>query len=1070
VTRRERKIVTVLFADLVGFTARAETLDPEDVEAILRPYHERLRSELERRGGTVEKFIGDAVMALFGAPVGHEDDPERAVRAALAIREAALEQGFDVRVAVNTGEALVSLDADPRAGEAMAAGDVVNTAARLQAAAPVNGILVGEATQRATREAIDYRPADAVEAKGKAAPVAAWVAVEARSPFGVDVRQHGGSPLVGRQRELEVLLGAFERACAERSPELVTLVGVPGIGKSRLLWELFQSLDRHEGLVRWRQGRALPYGSLSFWAVAEMVKAHAGILEDDDRDATAAKLHAAVAVAAPEAERAWVEAHLRNLVGLEAEQSRDRAEAFTAWRRFFEGVAEGAPLVLVFEDLHWADDGLLDFVDHLVDWTVGVPIVVLCSARPELLERRPGWGGGKLNAHTLALSPLGETDTATLLAAALEQSVLPAETQAALLERAGGNPLYAEQFARLYRETGRVEKLPESIQGIVAARLDALAREEKELLQNAAVLGKVFWLGAVEAMGCERAAALVHGLGRKEFVRRERRAAVGGEVELAFRHVLVRDVAYAQIPRADRSVKHAAAGAWIEALGRPEDHAELIAHHYATSLELARAAGTQSAELVDRARRALRDAGDRAHALGAYDAAAGHYGHALELWPNDEPDRALLLFGRARARTWAGDADERELREAAAALLGIGRAELAAEVESLLSQVAWYANDGGRSKEHLRRALELVEPLPDSASKAWILAEASRLALLATEYDDSLEYGRRALVLADALGLPHVRAHTLTSIGNSRAYRGDAEGIRLVEDAVATARELNSPLLPRCLNNLSVAYGLYGRTREARDTMQAAITAGGRFGLGPMLRFSRANLAGQLYDTGRWDEALREAQALLDEAQATGLHAIERMALGRRALIRLWRGDVSGADADTSRALELAHEAEEPQAVLPALAVRTIFLSASGRFDEARPLAQELLARGAESQLPYPGGADFWYVARCVDPDEALASLIGRNTWRTPWLDAIEELLRGDPDRAVELYAALEAPTDEAFARLWAAETHLAAGRRTESEAHLEGALEFYRSVGATYYVEQAEALLVGPAVERRPA
>ena len=452
-------MVTVLFADLVGFTARAETLDPEDVEAILRPYHERLRTELESHGGSVEKFIGDAVMGLFGAPVSHEDDPERAVRAALAIRAAALEQGFEVRIGVNTGEALVSLDADPRAGEAMAAGDVVNTAARLQAAAPTNGILVGAATRRATRDVIDYRGPEHVEAKGKSEPVPAWTAIEARSPFGVDVRQHGAAPLVGRGRELELLTAAFERAVDERSPELVTVVGVPGIGKSRLAWELFQTLDRRPELVRWRQGRSLSYGGGPFWAVAEMVKSHAGILEDDGADATAAKL-ADAATVVPEGEREWVASHLRTLVGLGTEQARDRAEAFTAWRRFFEGIAEGEPLVLVFEDLHWADDALLDFVDHLVDWAAGAPILVVCSARPELLERRPGWGGGKLNALVLALSPLAETETATLIATALGQSVLPAETQSALLERAGGNPLYAEQFARLYSESGGTEVLP----------------------------------------------------------------------------------------------------------------------------------------------------------------------------------------------------------------------------------------------------------------------------------------------------------------------------------------------------------------------------------------------------------------------------------------------------------------------------------------------------------------------------------------------------------------------------------------------------------------------------------
>ena len=741
-------MVTVLFADLVGFTARAETLDPEDVEAILSPYHERLRTELESHGGTVEKFIGDAVMGLFGAPVSHEDDPERAVRSALAIRAAALESGFEVRIGVNTGEALVSLDADPRAGEAMAAGDVVNTAARLQAAAPTNGILVGDATRRATQDVIDYRGPEHVEAKGKSEPVPAWTAIEARSPFGVDVRQHGAAPLVGRQRELDLLLAAFDRAVDERSPELVTLVGVPGIGKSRLAWELFQELDRRPELIRWRQGRSLSYGGGPFWAVAEMVKSHAGILEDDGAEATAAKL-ADAATVVPEAEREWVASHLRTLVGLDTEQARDRAEAFTAWRRFFEGIADREPLVLVFEDVHWADDALLDFVDHLVDWAAGAPILVVCSARPELLERRPGWGGGKLNALVLALSPLAETETATLIAAALGQSVLPAETQAALLEQAGGNPLYAEQFARLFSESGGTKELPESIQGIVAARLDALSRDEKSLLQDASVHGKVFWVGAVTAMGERDVESLLHGLERKQFVRRERRAAVGGEAEFAFRHILVRDVAYGQIPRAERGEKHEAAARWIESLGRPEDHAELVAHHCAEALDLARAAGRDTAELEERARRALRDAGDHALALSAFGPSAEHYRRALELWPEDDAERAVILFGLGRALALQGREGEQELREAAAALAAAGHPELAAEAEFLLGDIAWYAGDRAATDAQLARALALTEPLPPSRSTAWILAQAARMAMLAARRDEALDYGGRALELAD---------------------------------------------------------------------------------------------------------------------------------------------------------------------------------------------------------------------------------------------------------------------------------------------------------------------------------
>ena len=458
--RQERKTLTVLFADLVGFTSRSEQMDPEDVRALLGPYWERLREELERFGGTVEKFIGDAVVALFGAPVAHEDDPERAVRAALAILDwVAEESELHVRIGINTGEALVALGARPAEGEGMASGDVVNTAARLQSAAPVDGILVGEQTYRATERAIEYREREPVQAKGKANPVPVWEAVQARARFGVDLTRDSAAPLVGRKQELDLLVAALERAADERLPQLATLVGVPGIGKSRLLGELFAEIDRGDRLVRWRQGRSLPYGEgVSYWALGEMVKAEAGILETDSAEDTAGKLEAALAAVLTEpSESAWLVSHLRPLVGIGADEASGdrRGEAFAAWRRFFEALGEERPLVLVFEDLHWADDGLLDFVDQLVDWLTDVPVLVVATARPELLTRRPSWGGGKANATTISLAPLSDEDTARLVHALLKTSVLDSELQTMLLERAGGNPLYAEEFVRMVSERGQ---------------------------------------------------------------------------------------------------------------------------------------------------------------------------------------------------------------------------------------------------------------------------------------------------------------------------------------------------------------------------------------------------------------------------------------------------------------------------------------------------------------------------------------------------------------------------------------------------------------------------------------
>ena len=679
--RQERKVVSVVFCDLVGFTSQAESMDPEDVAAILRPYHERVRSELERYGGTVEKFIGDAVMALFGAPLAHEDDPERAVRAAIAIREFAVDEGLELRVGITTGEALVQLDAQPDAGEGMASGDVVNTAARLQSAAPVNGVLVDETTYRATRHAVDYEEAEAVEAKGKTEPIAVWEAQTAHSRFGVDVAHEARAELVGRERELRVIRDAFERARHDRTPQLLTLVGVPGIGKSRLVYELSRIADADPELVTWRQGRCLAYGDgVTLWALSEIVKAQAGIVEQDSPGDVEQKLREAVAdVLADTGDANWVESQLRSLVGLSAESELgdDRQQsAFAAWRRLLEAMAEQRPLVVVFEDLHWADESLLDFVDELVDWVTDVPLLAVATARPELLERRPGWGGGKLNATTLALPPLSEEQTAILIAQFLKRSVLPAESQQALLERAGGNPLYAEQFAELFLERGSADELglPETLQGIIAARLDGLADTEKDLLRDAAVIGKVFWASAVRN-GSDPSTTL-HSLERKGFVRRQKRSSVEGETEFAFSHALVRDVAYGQIARAERAQKHRGVAEWIEGLGRPEDHAEMLAHHWHSAFELYRAAGMEAADVADRARLALREAGDRAAALNAYPTAEKYYAEALALWPDRDPERPDLLFRRARSLHLAGDDRRTEaLEEARDALLDVGAVE-----------------------------------------------------------------------------------------------------------------------------------------------------------------------------------------------------------------------------------------------------------------------------------------------------------------------------------------------------------------------------------------------------------
>ena len=782
--RQERKVVTCLFCDLVGFASLAESMDPEDVAASLGAYHQHVKGELERFGGTVEKFIGDAVMALFGAPVAHEDDPERAVRAALAVRDWARDaEHLRVRIGITTGEALVTVGSRPEQGEAMASGDVVNSASRLQGLAPENGILVDAATYRASRDRIDYSERQPVSAKGKAAPIEVWEPVEARARVGIEAFETGAS-LVGRQRELDVLLDAFSRARSEDEPQLVTLVGVPGIGKSRLVYEFYkQGVETDPDFIYWRHGRCLPYGEgVTFSAVADVVKAQAGVLETDSAEDAAAKLARAVESAVGDDSR-WVLPHIRPLAGLggdAAEIAQDRqAEAFAAWRRFFEGLAEERPLVLVFEDLHWGDDGLLDFLDHLVEWATGVPILVLCTARPELLDRRPGWGGGKLNATMLRVPALGDDDAARLVAELIGQAVLPAETQAALLTRAGGNPLYAEQYARMLAERGSVEDLPlpENVQGLIAARLDLLSAEEKALLQDAAVVGRTFWPAALRAIGAggDSIDDALHALERKEFVRRERRSTFGGDVEYVFRHVLVREVGYGQMPRLERAQKHRRAAEWYETLGRPEDHAEMLAHHYSSALEYARAAGLSDEGLVVRARVALRDAGDRAASLGAFDAAARFYGSALEL-SSDRDERAQLLFQQGRAQYRAVGEGVRAPLEEALEALHASDSQLAAEAESILAELDFQEGHHDLALQRHQRARRLVANAPPSREKAWVLANFARFLMTAAD-EEAVPVGREALAIAQAVHARDLTSMALNVVGTARASAGDEGGI-----------------------------------------------------------------------------------------------------------------------------------------------------------------------------------------------------------------------------------------------------------------------------------------------------
>ena len=1062
--RQERKVLTVLFADLVGFTSQSEAMDPEDVRALLGPYWERLREELEHFGGTVEKFIGDAVVALFGAPVAHEDDPERAVRAALAIRDwAAEESDLQVRIGVNTGEALVSLGARPAEGEGMASGDVVNTAARLQSSAPVNGILVGEQTYRATERAVEYREHEPVHAKGKVEPVRVWEAVQARARFGVDLTPATAAPLVGRDQELELLLAGFRRAADDRVPQLVSVVGVPGIGKSRLLGELFGAIDSGDRLVRWRQGRSLPYGEgVSYWALGEMVKAEAGILETDPAEETARKLREAVErVVSDETEAPWLETNLRPLVGLAAEETSGdrRGEAFAAWRRFLEALGEERPLVLVFEDLHWADDGLLDFVDHLVDWLTDVPVLVVGTARPELLARRPAWGGGKANGTTISLAPLSDEDTARLVHALLERSVLPADVQAAVLDRAGGNPLYAEEFVRMVAEGARDElELPGSVQGIIAARLDGLDPADKELLQDAAVVGKVFWSGALAAIG-ERDRLDIErqlpGLERRELVRRSRRSSVAGESEYAFRHVLVRDVAYGSIPRASRAERHRRAAEWIESLARPEDQGDLLAHHYLSALELSRAAGVDAGVLAESAASALVRAGERAAGLNAFANAARFFEEAIALGVPDE-ERPRILFRAGAALHRAGDARRRErLEEARDALLATGDPETAAEACALLAEVWWDQGKNDLGREQLQRARELVEGRPASPAAARVLCEVSRYAMLADETEEAVRVGREALEMAEALGLAELVPGALINIGSARANAGDDGGVADLERAVDIALATNNPDLARAYNNLAA---MESNIERAHELQLKGREAAERLGHAPVGRYLEGQIVLTVADLGRWDEFLQLAEEFL----AGSPHYNEGFIREHLADIYVARDDLEAAADEAARALALAREAKEPQALQPALGCHIRVDLARGRVEQARELARELVSMLERSASTF-GVMMLALNADQLNVREAMPGILATRADRA-WVRAAAAVLEGDFVRAADIAAEHAFVVYEAELRLRAAEALVAEGRRAEADVQLQQALAFYRSVGATRFIREGEALLAATA------
>jgi class 3 adenylate cyclase/tetratricopeptide (TPR) repeat protein len=1076
--QEERKVVTVLFCDLVGFTADSEAADPEDVRARIRPYHAQLRHELELYGGTVEKFIGDAVMAVFGAPVAHEDDAERAVRAALRVLDAIEELNAEdatlalqVRVGINTGEAVVTLDARPEEGEGIVTGDVVNTASRLQGAAPVNGIAVSEATYRATERVFDWEPLQPVQVKGKGKPLSLWRPLVPRARFGSDVTRSHSTPLVGRDLEKPLLIGTFERSAQQRSCQLVTIVGEPGVGKSRLCAELFAYLDERPGLTRWRQGRCLSYGEgIAFWALGEIVKAECGILETDSPEEAEAKLKRALPADDPD--RAWLQARLAPLVGAPAEPA-SQEESFTAWRRFCEGLGADGPAVLVFEDLHWADPALLGFLEHLADWAEGVPLLLLCTARPELHERHPGWAGGLRNATTINLAPLSDQETAQLVSALLERAVLPAEIQQALLERAGGNPLYAEEFVRLLTDRGVSEDsaaVPESVQALIAARLDTITAERKSLLQDAAVIGKVFWAGALAEMGDRDAREVeqaLHELARKELVRPSRSSSMQGDAEYGFWHLLVRDVCYQQIPRADRAARHRMAASWLErkAGDRVEDLADVLAHHSLQALELTRAAGQtdQAAELEAPALRFLMLAGERALNLDTVSARTS-LRRALELAPQGHPARARILALLARSEELSGGLSEavRLYEEAIAAYSAAGDEARADEATLELSIAVLNAGDVARSESLLDGMLGRLEDQGPSELLARVYCSKQY------HHQDDLTWAERALAITEQLDLPAVRIRALNMRGLARAASfGDPRGIADLRASLALALE------EQATREANVAYvNLAGslalvNPAAALEVADEGIGFASTRGLSPNVRVIRQ---WALLRLGRWDELLDAGREILSVVEPLG----DRWAVGHSAAPMALALTRRGA---TEAAVELARTSssevtKELFSVPPIVAHRI-----GGALAEAEQLLESAVQVWvSEGKVP-AWNFDFCDLARETTalrrPDllESLLALAagdqgGAIDTRTTWL-AIAAEAAGRYDEALGLFRDAEQrwresgdPYERAHALLGQTRCLIAVERPNEAVRPLSEARDLFAQLGAVPALAETQALL----------
>ncbi|HEY7207152.1 MAG TPA: adenylate/guanylate cyclase domain-containing protein [Gaiellaceae bacterium] len=882
----ERRLVSVLFADLVGFTTASESRDAEDTRELLSRYFETARTIVERYGGVVEKFIGDAVMAAWGTPVAQEDDAERAVRAALDLVASVpdLDRELGARAGVLTGEAAVTLGAE---GQGMVAGDLVNTASRIQSAAEPGTVLVGEATKRASEAAVAYASAGEHELKGRSGQMQLWRALRIVASRGGERRASTlEAPFVGRDRELRLTRELFHASAEDRRATLVTVVGVAGIGKSRLAWELEKHLDGLAESVWWHRGRCLAYGEgVAFWALAEMVRMRARITEDEPPDSALAKLTAVVEqhVLDP-GEREWVEPLLQHLLGLSERPQVERADLFSAWRLFFERMSDTAPVALVFEDLHWADTALLDFLEHLLEWSRARPIFVLALTRPDLLERRGDFGTHSRSSTRLVLEPL-EAEAMDALLDGLVPG-LPDETRAQIRERADGIPLYAVETVRMLLDRGALAReedvlrvvapldqldVPETLHALIAARLDGLEPEEREVVQHAAVLGKTFSAEGVAALGkleADELAPVLDRLVRKELLTIDLDPRSPERGQYGFLQALVQRVAYETLARRERARLHRAAASYLEhGVGiDAEEIAEVIAAHHRDASE-----AHQDAPEAAESRRAacswLERAGERAALLGAPDDGLRAYDQAAAI-AEDPLERGRLLEEAGRLAFQADrlhDAEQR-YRAALEIFTTAGATHPAARAASSLGVALWSLDRVDEALATLRPAFDaLLREEPD-VDVGRLAAEIARIEYFAGDFERARERIELAIDIAEEYADMALISQALNTksllLKASRPHERHAlllESLRIAEEY-----DLTEPML-RAINNLTVHAAETDHPAEGDELLERGLALARARGHRHLTTWFGSSLVTQRIEAGEWDDAFVVAQDVLPE-------------------------------------------------------------------------------------------------------------------------------------------------------------------------------------------------------------